>query len=283
MLAIIFALCSMLFAAVNDFLFKLYAQTRSAIGLYMAIVGVVWTVVFAVILAVKGGGVFSGEALKWGLLSGLFSALANIMLIEVMSVREVGVCSTIYRLNLAPAAILAFIFLGEPVTVYKILGIVSAVVAVMLFSGMGFGNLLTKFDVLHWVVAAAAILRALMGISYKYGLSEGAGAYEILTLNGLVWVVVGLLYTALLEKRVFAISNQCMSYGFVSGGLVCGIVLFMMLALKHGQASIVLPIAQLSFLITSVIGMIFLNEKLSLTKFSALLLALCCIIFMSVN
>jgi drug/metabolite transporter (DMT)-like permease len=56
-----------------------------------------------------------------------------ILLIEGMRRYEVGVCSTIYRLNLAPAAVLAFVFLGEEATAGKILAVIAAVGAVLMF------------------------------------------------------------------------------------------------------------------------------------------------------
>jgi hypothetical protein len=41
MLAIIFALGSMFCAAINDLIFKLYAQRRVSVGAYVVVVGIV--------------------------------------------------------------------------------------------------------------------------------------------------------------------------------------------------------------------------------------------------
>jgi uncharacterized membrane protein len=59
--------------------------------------------------------------------------------------------------------------------------------------------------------------------------------------------------------------------------------MFMMLALKCGQVSLVIPISQLSFVLTAAAATIFLAEAVTLRKISGLAMAILCIIFMAVN
>jgi H+/Cl- antiporter ClcA len=47
MLAIIFAFCSLFCSALNDFIFKLFADKPQSRGIFAILVGVVWTVVMA--------------------------------------------------------------------------------------------------------------------------------------------------------------------------------------------------------------------------------------------
>lgn len=51
--------------------------------------------------------------LFWGCLSGIFSAGGNILLIASMRVLPVGSCSTIYRLNLVPVILGAFLAISQ--------------------------------------------------------------------------------------------------------------------------------------------------------------------------
>src|SRR6185369_284719 len=90
-------------------------------------------------------------------------------------------------------------------------------------------------------------LRAGMGICYKFGLSSGADYFTMLASSGLVWMVVGLAYGYILERHKKPEADT-IGFGILSGGLISGIVLFMMLALRLGDASTVLPLTQLSFL-----------------------------------
>ena len=283
MTAFLYAGLSLLCAAVNDMIFKAYAGRRQALGTYLAVVGLLWAGFFVMMAGPGRFLAMSGVTLFWGLASGLCSAVANLLLIQALSRHEVGVCSTIYRLNLAPAAILAFVFLGEPVSAPKLLGVLAAVGAVLLFAHR------TKGAANHlglralWLVVAACLLRAGMGIGYKCGLNQGGEMFPILVLNGMVWVLCGALCHWSFERGKRVLTADALGFGAVSGVFVCGIVMFMMLALRSGDASVVLPLSQMSFVATALAGCLLLGEKLTRRKSAGLAMAVLCVIFMALE
>lgn len=282
-MATIFALASLICASANDFVFKLYGRKRSSVGLYVALIGLVWLCVFS--LGAYPVTIFTADraSLGWGLLSGLCSASANILLIWAMARHDAGVCSTIYRLNLAPAVVLAVLFLNESLPMLKVLGVVAAIGGVLLFcnrSGQGSGQRQGASGL--WIVAVASLLRAGMGISIKCGVSAHGNECIILVCNGLLWIVGGLVYWAIRERTDWQWSRRMVSYGMLSGALASGIVLFLTFALKYGQASVVLPISQLSFVGTTMLGAMFLREVLTTRKILGLTLAITCIILMAI-
>ena len=57
----------------------------------------------------------------------------------------------------------------------------------------------------------------------------------------------------------------------------------MALSLKLGSASVVLPIAQMSFLVTGALGIILLKEKLTKGKALAFLLGVAAILLLSIK
>src|SRR5688572_15166204 len=132
-MALVFALVSLLFAGFNDVLFKLYSRERRPRGLYLGLIGVFWTLFFLALGASTTGLKFSETVLQWGLISGAFSVLANILLVESMTSLEAGICSTVYRLNLVPAAILAILLLDESWKTSTGVGVLLAVAAVLMF------------------------------------------------------------------------------------------------------------------------------------------------------
>ena len=69
----------------------------------------------------------TGTTVLWGMVSGLFSLAANLLLIEAMRRQSVGVCSTIFRLNLVAVVIGACWLLDETLTVFQGCGVVFAV------------------------------------------------------------------------------------------------------------------------------------------------------------
>ncbi len=219
--------------------------------------------------------------LTWGLISGVLSVAANILLVEAMTLQDAGVCSTIYRLNLVVVALGAFLWLGEFLTFWKVGGILLAVVAVFLFlrsDGEKLHIILRKGIIL---AVLAALFRAGMGLSYKQAFLEQADRSGLITLNGLLWIVGGIAYALFREKGVLFGNRKSWGYGVLSGLLVCGIVFFMALALQYGEAGVVLPIAQMSFLGTFVLGVFFLKESLSRRKLLGIGMGILCIGVMS--
>jgi uncharacterized membrane protein len=280
MQSLCFALLSMGCAAANDFVFKLYARRRQAQGAYLAIIGLIWAVTF---LFIRPFSAWNAATLQWGIISGVFSIAANLLLVRALREGDVGICAAIYRLNLVPAAVLAIILFNENASFIRLAAIASGAAAVILFSGPGRAAYpLWHHAALRYVVAAS-FLRAGMGLSYKAGLLNGAAADGILVLNGLAWAAGGGLFWIVGENFNWRLSRVTLKFGFISGMLVCGIVGFLMLALKQGDASLVLPITQMSFALTAVFGVVVLNEPLTLNKFACLSLAVLSVILLGIK
>ena len=265
-MAILFALCSLVFAALNDLTFKLYARKSRSRGLYMTMIGLVWAALL--LLTTRPGWDHWQTTLTWGLVSGFFSVTANLLLIEAMAHSEVGICATIYRLNLVAVVIGAVLLFGEAMNTVKISGIAFAAMAVLLFANGGEKHAVPGRRRLLGLtlVIAAALFRAGMGLSYKYAFLHEADRIGILLLNSLCWIAGGLAYTLWREPQGWTFTRSFWGYGLVSGSLVTGIASFMALSLQYGDAAVVLPIAQMSFLLTAAIGVAILGESLEKRK-----------------
>lgn len=302
------ALASMLCAAFNDFLFKLYTRRGASTGAYLAVIGLIWAAVFAALAGFDLQKILGAVTWKWGLLSGTFSILANILLLAAMARMDVGASATIYRLNLAPAALLAVCLLGESMSAGKGAALFCAVGAVILVcrpgrsAGAGVGlspggtiRMLDETSAGHdrgarpppaygplILVTLACLLRAAMGVSYKAGMLHGADDYGMMAWNGLAWLGGGIIMHRLVGRRRGA-GWPTLAYGLPSGALVCGIVLFLVWALQRGEASVVLPVAQLSFVGTSLLGVAILRERFTVRKLAGIVLAGLCVVLLAVG
>jgi len=67
----------------------------------------------------------------------------------------------------------------------------------------------------------------------------------------------------------------------ISGFLLCGLVFFFARAIEDGQASIIIPVSQMSFVVTAILAWMFFNEKFSIMKILGLSLACLSIFFFS--
>ena len=282
MLGITFALCCLVITALNDFVFKLFARKERSKGLFCAIIGIFWMFTLFWTLDLKGGSVDWKSTLFWGSVSGIFSAGGNLLLIEGMSRQSAGLCSLIYRLNMVPVVIGAALLLGETPGVIQYFGVAAALGAILLFqyaSSRGSGSKWGGKAVL--IVAVAAIMRAGMGLSYKYGFSHGADKNLVPFINSVFWIAGGVLYAFIKERSLLKPDRKLAGYGALSGILVAGIVFFMAGSLYYGEAAVVLPIAQMSFIGTFILGTIFLKERFSPAHIPALLCGIAAVILLS--
>jgi drug/metabolite transporter (DMT)-like permease len=276
---VLFALISLAMAGLNDLLFK--RQARSAeCGRYMAIVGVVWTGVFSA-AAIFSQAAPTTSSLLWGLLAGSFSALANYLLILSLRKLDASVGATIYRLNMVPAAILALLFLGEELSPYKALGLALGCLAVLVIQSGGrrerrHGGI----EPALLLAITASLLRALMGITYK--LAASAQREWFLAAQGPMWIGVGLMTRPRGKSRA-ALAGPDIFLALASGILICGNVFSFSWATQLGDASVVIPISQMSFIVTTLLAQLLMKERMTASKALAIALALAAVLFLSMG
>ena len=83
-LSLIYALLSLAFAGVKDFLFKKQAISGNCSGRYLAVVGMVSAVVFSLMALLQGRYAPTLRAVGFGVLVGVVLALSNYLLIKSM-------------------------------------------------------------------------------------------------------------------------------------------------------------------------------------------------------
>ena len=122
------------------------------------------------------------------------------------------------------------------------------------------------------MIITASVFRAGLGLSCKYGPIQGASVNGINFIIEIIWIFSGIAYYFIKERQM-QFDMKVIKYGAASGILVAGILYFMIKALnvEGANASIVLPIAQMSFLVTFILSVIFLKEKITVPKIIAVI------------
>lgn len=282
-MAIAYALFSLLFAGLNDLVFKRYGMnTTRSVGGFVALVGLVMAAFFLVYGAAVGSLTLDGRGLAIGCFAGLMSVSSNILLIEAMKKSGAGMGSMIFRLNLVFVAILAWLLLGESWTLWKLTGLALAVAAVVLI----FRETREAGRTTAWLslglLGAASFLRAWMGLAYRQAGLWGVADGPFILVGGLFWIAGGLLYGLASERRL-RVGRRGAGLGLLSGLLASGIVLFMKRGVNSGEAGIVIPIAQMSFLITFPAAALLLGERLTPGKWAAMALAVGAILALALS
>ncbi len=272
----------MLFAGINDVIFKKYAAKNRSRGMYILGVGFTWAILqilyssFSIIS-------FSFDILtiQYGVLAGIILAAANISLIEGLTHIDVSLGSTVYRLNTIGVVILSFVFLSESIEFYKLTGIMFGIISVLLLYKSNNGKTVSRTTkIFFWLVVFASLLRAAYGVVTKIGLLASVDKNAIILLAALCWIVGGAFYAKYVEKR-FIVTKRKALYSLVSGVLVFCIVNFLILGLKVAQASVVVPIANMSFIIALLLSVLMGTERMDLKKIVAIAFAVGSIVLLS--
>lgn len=122
--SILYALLSLVFAAVHDVVFKRYAAKERSRGAYIFGIGLIWFALqLPTALARRIDFPLATTTLGYGLTAGLFLTISNLLLLESMTHINASLSSTIYRPNTMGVVILALMFLDESLGAYKGLGI----------------------------------------------------------------------------------------------------------------------------------------------------------------
>lgn len=280
--AIGFALLSLLFSGVIDVIFKRYSRKERSRGMFLLGMGLVWGLLQYAAMEVTGQPLrVDAYTIGFGLAAGLMVTLSNLLFIESFTHLEVGLGSIIYRLNTIGVVILSFLFLGEGLGAVKLLGIVSGILAALLLYHHRHDHPdPATVNVFFWVVVLASLMRAGFGVTTKAGLALGGQGPTMMLIASGCWVLGGFTYALLRERRV-RVTAKKVGYAVVAGLVVFLVVNTLLAALERGEASIVVPIANLGFIVALGISVATGMERFTLRKGLAIVFASLSIVLLS--
>ncbi len=278
-----FALLSLVFAGLNDFIFKKYSVKPRSRGMYICGIGLVWICLQGIVVLVNNNAiVYNIPTLQFGFSAGIILFLSNILLLESLKHLDVSLGSTVYRLNTVGVVILSFFFLCEPIGYIKGLGILLAIIAVLFLceTPLMFPVKRDHFMMFFGVAILASLSRACYGVLTKVGILKHGDPQLMLAIVAVCWIVGGILYAAFIEKNLH-LSVKTSLYSGLSGIMIFFIALFLTLALKYGEATVVIPIANMGFLVALGLAASMRMEQLTREKGIAIVIASVAIIFLS--
>lgn len=263
-----FALGSAFFAGITAVLAKIGIENvNSTLATALRTVVVLafsWLMVF-VVGSQEGIAQISGTTLLFLMLSGLSTGASWLCYFKALQLGDVNKVAPIDKSSTVLTILLAFIFLGEPVSIPQALGVV----------GIGVGTLLmiAKKEVEDgkphskaWLVYAflSAVFASLTSIFGKIGVenveSNLGTAIRTIVVLVMAWVMV---FVTGEQKGIRSIGKKSWVFLFLSG-ITTGLSwLCYYRALQDGPASVVVPIDKLSILVTIVFSWIVLKEKLT--------------------
>ncbi|MGD0317056.1 MAG: EamA family transporter [Xanthobacteraceae bacterium] len=275
-----FALVAMVCFGVSDLIYKRGSAAGIEAGEFVMLQG--WVFCPGVTLYAWFTGTLDLHlSALWGSLAGLFLFVAMFNFAASLQTGAVSTNAPIFRLNFTITAALAILLLGETLTWAKAAALVCALLAVWLLlaepgAKRGQANITSLVRVL---IAMAAM--ALTNLFYKVGLQHGALPETMVSTQA--WVFMSLATILRLLQRRLRITPGAWRYSSLAALALAGAFLALMHGLAVGPASVLVPVAQMSFVFTALIGAALFHESLNWRKRGGLVVAVAALALFAIS
>jgi drug/metabolite transporter (DMT)-like permease len=254
-----YALGAMVMYGVGDLVYKRAALAGAPANRFMMVQSWLFTACVATYGILTGTLRFDPPAL-WGIASGCFMFAGFYNFARSLRGGAVSINAPIFRMSFTVTAALAVLLLGESVTPFKLAGLILAPGAVWLLLGGPRRDrpaTATGESLLRVVLATIAV--GIGQLIYKIGLTSGATPAGLLTTQGFVVVSLATGLTAIVDRRIRPTGTD-LRHGAVAALVLSAAFILLLESLARGAASVMVPIAQMGFVVTAAVGILFLRE-----------------------
>ena len=266
---IIFAFASAVFAGLTTILAKIGLKgvdSNLATALRTIVVlGFAWLVVFIIGSQNTISGI-SSYTLTFLILSGLATGSSWLCYFRAVQIGQVSKVSPIDKSSTVLTMLLAFIFLGEGISFWTVVGMALMIVGTYLMIQKSSSDDETPANRRSWIIFAclAALFAALTSILGKVGI-EGVESNLGTAIRTIVVLVMAWTIVLIQKKHRDVKKIEKRNWHFIIlSGIATGLSwMCFYYALQNGPASIVVPIDKLSIVVTVVFAFLILKERLS--------------------
>jgi len=208
----------------------------------------------------------------WGSAAGILSLIGFYNFARSLQTGAVSTNVPIFRLNFTVTAALAIILLAEPLSALKLGGLVCALLAVWLLLADPGGEKKHSDTGSLTRVLIATLAVALANLCYKIGLREGSLPETMVSTQAWAFSSTATLFAWLRERR-FNWTPGTWKYSAPAAVLLAAGFLLLLHGLSIGPASVLVPVAQMSFVFTALFGVVVFREQLNARKWVGLAVA----------
>jgi drug/metabolite transporter (DMT)-like permease len=259
-----FALGAMLCFGVGDFIYKRAAA--GGIGARQFMMFQAWVFCPGVTLYAWLTGTLDPHlSALWGGLAGLCALIALYNFASSLQFGAVSTNAPIFRLNFTITAALAILLLGETLTPAKFGALACTLIAVwLLLAEPGAARVRPALGSLTRVLIATVAM-GLANLFYKVGLEHHVLPETMVSAQAWVFCSLATLFAWLPERRIVVTKDVWRYSGSVAISQIAGFLLLLH-GLLVGPASVLVPVAQMGFVSTAVLGVAMFGETLTARK-----------------
>jgi drug/metabolite transporter (DMT)-like permease len=267
------ALGSMIFLGLVDLVYQRGARSGVQAHHFVMLQG--WFFAPAVVIYGLATGTLALEtALLWGMGAGVFVFVALYHFARALKAGSISIVTPIFRLSFTVTVALAVLLLGEPLTGWKLAGLAFAFVAVWLLLG-GESASGGSPAVARSSLALALVAMAAMGVAnflYKVGAGTGSSPATFIAGQAAAFLPLSTGFAWMVDRGIRP-PRGGWRYGAAVAVMFLAALVLLFESLARGEASVLVPITQMGFVITAVFGLAFLREPFTARKAAGLVLA----------
>jgi drug/metabolite transporter (DMT)-like permease len=260
------ALGAMVFFGLADLVYKRGAAAGAQPHQFLMVQTWLFVPSVALYAALSGTlGFTAGSA--WGAVTGLFMVVGFYNFARSLRSGAVSINAPVFRLSFVLTAALAIALLDEPLTAYKALGMALALLAAWLLLGAQAGTAVSTVEARSSLarVLVATLCVGIGNFVYTLGLRKGATPGSLVVAQSAVVSTLATLFSAGLDRSIRP-SRAVLRHAPTAGIVLAAAFVCLVEGMARGEASVVVPIAQMGFVVTAVLGVIALREPFSARK-----------------
>jgi drug/metabolite transporter (DMT)-like permease len=272
---VVYAVVAMVCYGLSDFIYKQAASTGIRADHFLMAQG--WFFCPLVILyALATHTLVLDPVALWGSLAGVFIFIGFHYFIRSLITGSVSTNVSIFRMNFIVTVILVVILLGEPLTASKIVGLALSLLAAWLLLGAGDNAERTPNEAGRRSLVQVVIATLAFGTSnffHTVGLRHGAVPETLAVAQAAVFMPIATVVVYFTDRTLRA-PPVTFGYGAAAAIVLLGATIFLLRGVADGQASVLVPIAQMGFIIAALLGIFILRERVTIRKAVGLVSAL---------
>ena len=252
-----------------DTINKRARQLDIPIGSYLIIQSIFYTLTVLALALFSSGIRWHSNDILYGLLGAIFGFAGFTLMLHSLTYGYASVNYAIFRSSFVFSSAAAIVCLNEVLSFSKVIAIVAACSAILLF----FSEPGQRFRINRSVVIAlvAMLIAAGFQLIVKLSTRVYSSLLSFILLMNIFFATLVLAYNILLRNWRFP--RETFTWAPINGTLMASATFFYVTALHKGDLSTAIPIIQLSFIITAIFSFIFLKERLNRLKIVGIVLA----------
>jgi drug/metabolite transporter (DMT)-like permease len=273
--SVAYAIAAMVCYGLGDYIYKQAAVAGIQADHFLMAQG--WFFCPLVILyALASGTLIPDPAAVWGSVAGIFAFTGFYYFVRSLAVGSVSTNAPIFRMNFIVTALLVIVLLGEPMTPAKVIGLAFAMAATWLLVGAKHADDRIPSYRRRRALAEVAVATIAFGASnffHTVGLRHGAVPETLVVAQAAAFMPLA-TFVVYLADRKFLPPPMTFKYGAAAAIVLLAAIILLLHGVAQGQASVLVPIAQMGFIIAAMLGIFILHERITVRKTIGLISAL---------